>query len=533
MEKRPNILLITTDQQRKDTLGCYGNCLIHTPNIDSLAESGITMDREYCENPICIPSRNTLITGRYSWHHGAVLHNVNIRDSEPTLAKLLSDNGYLTHFIGKPHFKSQGHTGSEECVQDWLDGKYDHWDGPYVGFQGVEMVLGHCNIFTGHYGKWLREEHATELDCFRASQLRALDVSCGRGAYLNDIPEALHSSTYVGDRTCAFLEDAAQKDMPFFCFASFPSPHWPLMPPHPYDTLYQNTEMPPAIPYNEELGKDDYPWQYRELRENGKIPYDGNSQFVKNPNDIDAIKRLYWGEITLIDKNVGRIIFSLDKLGLRKNTIIVFTTDHGEYMGDHRTIAKGGFLWENFINLPCIFSFADRIPHGKRSNALMSHVDIAPTLLDLAKIDSAPLCADGISQAKVLTGHAERVRDCVTVMHPAQTEDMFPPDQHALVTEEWKLVYYAGTQSGELYHLKSDPEELHNLYHNPAFQSVRAELILKLLDELILHKDRYAIYQQKSGNEIKPFIMIDDVWDRKFKEVKSGINTRPLKTNKE
>ena len=515
----PNILLIMTDQQRKDTLGCYGNRSISTPNIDKLAKTGVVLDREYCENPICIPSRCSMITGRVSRHHGTVLHNASLRDCDPTLSSLLTSEGYRTHFIGKPHFKSQGHHGSEESVQDWVDGKYDNWNGPYAGFETVEIVLGHCNIFSGHYGKWLCSEHSKELECFKASNLRPLDVSCGRGAFYSEIPEELHSSTYVGDRAVDFL-DNMDSSKPFFCMVSFPSPHWPLIPPSEFAHMYDNVNMPDSVEYGDEGNKDNYPKQFKLSADGVQLPYDGNSQHVAKKEDIFKLKRLYWGEISLIDKNVGRILDALKENGLDSNTIVIFTTDHGEYMGDHGLMAKGGFLYEGFVNIPFIFSYPGIIPAGTRSNALFSHIDIAPTLVDFLNIDGSSLGCDGISQKDVLIGKSSSLRSRLTIHHPSQDDSLEFPDQHCLVTDEYKLVYYAGTEKGELYDLKHDPDELNNLYNKVGYESLQNKMIIMLLDELLSQKDRYAMYQQKTGNEIKPFIMKDDVWKEQFDKLK-------------
>jgi len=514
--KRPNILLVTTDQQRKDTLGCYGNDLIKTPNIDRLANEGIRFNRAYCENPICIPSRITMLTGKTSAHHGAVLHNASIRDSEKTIAGLLTENGYRTHFVGKPHFKSQGHYGTEESVLDWRDGRYDDWNGPYVGFQTVEMVLGHSNIFYGHYGKWLRQEHAKELDCFMDKQIKNLDVSCGRGVFDNHIPESLHSSTYVAERSSAFIKQAAGRDEPFFCFASFPDPHWPILPPPKYFHMYDDVELLPVVPYNGEADKDNYPITYKISKRGEPIPYDGNSQHVNNIEDIDKIRRAYWGSISFIDYNIKKILDTLVDKRILEDTIIIFTTDHGEYMGSHGLMAKGGFLYEDYINLPFIVRYPKRIAKGSTSDGLFSFVDLAPTILDLVDVDKSVLPYDGISQADVLFGRKDCLRDCVTIHHPTQKRNSKPADQHALVTERWKLVYHAGETAGELFDLKEDPNEVNNLYNHPDYEKIQRQLTIRLLDEMILNNDKDAVLQQQSGQEYKPFIMKYEVWKPEF-----------------
>lgn len=362
---KPNILFITTDQQRKDTLGCYGNDRIQTPNIDQLAAEGVIFNRAYCESPICLPSRVTMITGKSSRHHGVTLHNSSMRNDEKTIGGLLGNHGYRTHFIGKPHFKSQQHRGTEESIADWKDGKFEGWHGPYAGFQTVDIILGHSNSLVGHYGEWLRQEHPEQYRAFREDHLKSLEVSCGQGVYRNIIPEEIYSSTYVGMRTCEFLESMKDSDQPFYCFASFPDPHWPIMPPEPYFSMYENIEMPADTPYNGEAQKDNFPTQFKRVYDGGINFYDGGAHYMHDPGDAAKIMRAYWGSVTLIDKNVGKILTELNRLGMAENTIVVFTTDHGEYMGSHGMMAKGGFLWEEFINVPLIFRYPRKLTGGQ------------------------------------------------------------------------------------------------------------------------------------------------------------------------
>jgi uncharacterized sulfatase len=522
MKQHPNILFITTDQQRRDTLGCYGNDLIQTPNIDKLADQGVIFDRAYCESPICLPSRVTMITGKKASHHGVTLHNHSMRNDEKTIGELLQTNGYRTHFIGKPHFKSQQHRGTEESIADWKDGKFEGWNGPYAGFETIEMILGHSNSLVGHYGQWLRKEHPEKYQLFRSDNLEPLNINdqTEQGTFHNRIPEEIFSSTYVGDRTCAFIDSMKDTEQPFYCFASFPDPHWPIMPPEPYFSMYDNTEMPQNTPYNDEVEKSNYPPQFKKAKNGKRTHYDGGGSYMTNPEDTDKIMRPYWGAVSLIDKNVGRILAALEACGMNENTIVVFTTDHGEYMGAHGMMAKGGFLWQEFINVPFIIRYPKGIKQGMRSEALLSFTDIVPTLLDLANIKNDYLAVDGISQKEVLTGKHSKQRDCVTVIHPSHIMDRNVPDQHCLVTDDhWKLVYYAGHPTGELYNLQDDPHELNNLYNKPEFSEIQLELTLKLLDQIILDKDKEAIMSTLTADHFGRHIMTDEHWHDEFEQM--------------
>lgn len=517
MKKSPNILFITTDQQRRDTLGCYGNGLIRTPNVDKLASKGMVFDRAYCENPICLPSRLTMITGKKSSHHGVTVHNSSMRNSEKTMGEILQRNNYRTHFIGKPHFKSQQHRNTEESIADWKDGRFDNWNGPYAGFETVEMILGHSNSLVGHYGKWLRERHPEKYHLFKSDKLEPLTLD-GGGTYRNRIPEDIYSSAWVGDRTCSFIDSVKDSRKPFYCFASFPDPHWPIMPPEPYFSMYDNVEMPKNTPYNYEAEKDNYPEQFRKAAEGKRTCYNGGGAYLKENTSIEKIMRPYWGAITLIDKNVGRILDKLEECGMEENTIVVFTTDHGEYMGCHGMIAKGGFLWEEFIKVPFIINYPELIRRNCRTNAMFSFVDIVPTLLDLAGITENESAFDGISQVRVLSGAEDELRECITVMHASLNKDV--PDQHCLVSRDgWKLVYYAGCSNGELYNLSSDPEELDNLYNNPRCSKIQNELIGRLLDQLILQRDMEPVIYSRTADHFGRHVMSDEHWHDEFERM--------------
>lgn len=542
--KKPNILFITTDQQRKDTIGCYGNSLIHTPNLDRLGEEGIIFERAYCESPICIPSRNTMITGKTAKHHGAGLHNTSMRDSERTIGQVLNENGYDTYFVGKPHFKSQQHKGTEESIADWRAGQYDHWHGPYKGFERIDLILGHSNPLTGHYGQWMEEKYPEARITYMDKNLEALEVTSGQGVYNNDIPEESFSSIYVGDRVCNYLEKMKDKDEPFYCFASFPDPHWPIMPPKELFEMYDNIEVPDITGYNNEADLDNYPRQFRELRDameqnarKRNICYDGGGHYMDDESDVLKMIKPYWGAVSLIDKNVGRMMDKLEALELDQNTLIIFTTDHGEYMGAHGMMAKGGFLWEDFINVPFIVKFPQSGIHGIRTEALLSFTDIVPTLLDIANIEQHDMAPDGLSQRRVLEGDTEAIRKVATVHHPCNMEQSINgaaydtealsdsglyPDQYALITDKWKMVYYAGQSNGLLFNLEKDPKELNNLYNTSAYDHIQRTLEKRLLDELIHQNDKQALVNKRGADAYGRHLMTYDVWRSEFDAIMKG-----------
>lgn len=515
---KPNILFITTDQQRKDTMGCYGNDIVQTPHLDRLAGEGLTFDRAYCESPICIPSRVTMITGKACANHRAPLHNNNMPNTERTIGDVFQEHGYRTHFIGKPHFKSQQHRGTEESIADWRDGKLKNWNGPYAGFQSVDMILGHSNSLVGHYGEWLRDSHPEAYAHFKDTNLDCVS-SNGGGTYRNTIPEALHSSAYVAMRTNAFLEYAAKEEHPFYCFASFPDPHWPIMPPQPWFDMYKDAPVPSQQPRIEadQLGR--YPRQFRLAHEGKGTGYNGGGRYISDQEELAAITRAYWGSVSFIDRNIGLMLEKLDQLGLSENTIVVFTTDHGEYMGAHGMIAKGGFLWEEFVNVPLIIRSPGLKREGTRTGALFSFTDLVPTMLDMCGIEDHGLGCDGFSQKPVLKDETEELRDCATVHHPHGSRDGSLPDQRAIVTKRWKLVHYAGDPNGELYDLENDPGECINLYNQPEHAATQQELTLKLLDQIILQNNKDATRFASKADRYGRHVMTYKVWQPEFDQL--------------
>jgi uncharacterized sulfatase len=201
----------------------------------------------------------------------------------------------------------------------------------------------------------------------------------------------------------------------------------------------------------------------------------------------------------MIDAYVGRILESLERNGLSEDTIVVFTSDHGEYMGEKGLMAKGGFLWEGLINVPCIVRYPRQMPKGKEIESLFSFVDMVPTLLDYCGVDAKEVGCDGVSQREVWSGTSDKVREHVTVMHVASAQDL--PDQWALVEENWKLVYYSGAKVGELYDLKSDPREKNNLYSDAIYNDKRISMIERLLASLLSTPDQTPLlYSRKASS---------------------------------
>ncbi|MBD3240517.1 MAG: sulfatase-like hydrolase/transferase [Chitinivibrionales bacterium] len=471
---RPNILVILTDQQRKDSLGCYGNTVCRTPNLDRLARNGTRFERNYVANPICMPNRLSLFTGQHIHNHGLWTNGL-LLEPRRTVADHLADAGYQTASFGKIHFTPfGGDAGNRESGELWarLDDS-DDWCGPYWGFEHVELTIGHTKPIA-HYGKWFRENGGTD------EMLTRNKVSAHGDCVTRPMPPELHDSAFVGQRTAEFLASERDENRPFFVVASFPDPHHPFDPPEDVASRYPVSNVLPPVGGPEDL--ETRPPHYRQHLDGAW--HRGGIGAAKHQGGIDESHRCERSALTsamveLIDRNVGVILSALETNGLAENTIVVFTSDHGELLGDHGLWAKGPFFYEGLVNTPLIVAGAG-LPCGVVSDALFSDVDLVPTLHELAGVD-LPCGVDGTSQASVLRGDSGSVRDSCLIEYRTgygRRED----DAAVLVTAEEKYVRYASGEE-ELTHLAADPRERINAAASATADTAR--LRARLLDELL------------------------------------------------
>ncbi len=477
---RPNVIVITTDQQRLDSLSCMGSRFVRTPNLDRLAREGVLFRRAYCTNPVCTPSRASIFSGLQVSRHGAWNVGTRLPHGLPLLSHRLAALGYRTHSIGKMHFQPFGTTDSEESLDRWNAGE-TLTRGPYYGFETVELACGHTTYgMTGSYGEWIMDRiggDRTALEAFRRSR-RLTDPVFGGAAYETDLPTRLQNSVWTAERACVFLRDHLREtggvngSPPFFLAIGFEDPHHP----HAVPVDYPNRVDPTSVPLPDytpgEL--DDKPPHFAANRDGtlnesdlrGAYPVAGaagNNDLVSD--DAARIgKAHYYTLVQLIDEQMGRIIDCLDELGLRDQTIVVFTTDHGELLGDHGMWCKGPFHYEPLVNVPLIIRGPAGFARPQTSDALVSHVDLVPTIMAAA---GAPLPApghdsvDGVDLGPLLRGETDVVRDHVLI------ECIDDPEKlrlKTIVTPDGKCTWYAGHAFGELYDLRSDPGEKTNLW---------------------------------------------------------------------
>jgi arylsulfatase len=488
-----NFLFITTDQHRADGLGCYGNPVVRTSHLDRLAAEGVRLTRAYVNNPLCMPSRATLLTGRYPRSHRVWCNGVALPPAETPFPTLLAAEGYRTACIGKMHFTPYGaeaRPGYYDAQKTWEQCDLGDWTGPYAGFQYVQLTIGHCSPTAGHYGAWLGR-------CFPEAQrsyaqdrrLGEMPASGAPETWVSTLPVEAHHSTWIADRTLECLDRAG--DQPFFVWVSFPDPHHPFRPPAPYARLYDEAGVPMPLRRRGEL--DDKPPLFRQYYDGltgGPSRHEGAG--MDNPGGLSEaqlrdIIRFTYGMITLVDDNVGRILDGLQALGLSENTIVCFASDHGELLGDHGLICKGPFHYEGLLRVPMIWRWPGRFPPGCVTDALTGLVDFAPTVLDLGSVP-IPDDIQGRSLARLLRGDTEEHRDGVLT----EFQSSYRPwlNLKTWRTPDWKITYYAGQPYGELYDLRQDPGEFVNLYDSPEHRGIRTALLERLLEELVLTESR-------------------------------------------
>ncbi|MEM7127082.1 MAG: sulfatase-like hydrolase/transferase [Chloroflexota bacterium] len=472
-----NVLIILTDQLRKDTLGCYGNSICQTPNIDRLAERGVCFNRNYVANPICMPNRLSIFTGQYPRNHKMWTNGLYFNKARRTMATEFTQHGYQTAAFGKLHFTPyQGDSGDYESGKFWeTQGNAHPWHGPYWGFEHVELTIGHTKPLA-HYGRWFEANGGTPEMFVRRP------ISGAPQSGVRDMPPELHDSAFVGTRAASFLREQRNRERPFFAVASFPDPHHPFDPPEAVAQSYSPEEVNPPIGTPDDL--NERPEHYRQHFQGGwhrSGPIEASRpQGIPENQQNEMIAHTY-AMVDLIDRNVGIILDTLFEEGLAEETLVLFTSDHGELLGDYGLWFKGPFFYEGLINTPLIMAGMDCVP-GMVSDALVSDVDLAPTLYDLTGVPK-PFYIDGLSQKAHLLDPGQSVREhCLIEYHTGYGQH----DQasKALVTADTKYIHH---QSGELEltDLLNDPTEQYNLAASRSYQETLSQMQVAMLSELI------------------------------------------------
>lgn len=483
--KRPNILLITSDQQHWNTLGA-GNPELKTPNLDRLADEGTTFTRAYCPNPTCTPTRASIITGMYPSQHGAWTLGTKLLEDRHTVGEDFRAGGYKTALVGKAHFQPTRATEAYPSLESiGILQDLEYWrkfNGPFYGFDHVELARNHTNEFLvgQHYAIWMEEKGCSNWREYFLPPTGTMKPTLHKWA----IPEQYHYNTWIAERSNALLEQYKRDDEPFFLWSSFFDPHPDYLVPEPWDTMYDpdSLTIPSVTPGEHDrnpphfgLTQQEKP-DFTHLKETGFGTHGYRSHLLPE-DERKKLVATYYAMVSLMDKYIGSILDKLEELGLADNTVVVFTTDHGHFYGQHGLQYKGGFHYEDLIKLPFIVRYPGYVPAGKRSDAIQSLVDLAPTFLSLTGIE-VPSAMTGVDQNAVWQGSEERARDhaiCEFRHEPTTIH------QKTYVGERYKITVYYNQTYGELFDLRQDPGEIRNLWDEPDYASLKSELLLKYI----------------------------------------------------
>lgn len=519
---RPNFLFIITDQHRADHLGCYGNPIVRTPHIDSIAARGWRSERFYVSNPACMPNRATLMTGRMPSLHRVRSNGIPLSVEATTFVELLRAAGYSTASSGKIHLqpmlgegpilRKSSNAGSppppdladawhperngvsydQERISNWQADPEHDIGLPYYGFDEVHLTMMHADGAHGHYGRWRNERHPNaDAELVGPENALPQDRITALQAWRTAVPESLYSTTYIKEQALGFLQrhaKAGDDAPPFFLQCSFNDPHHPFSPPGKYWDMYDPDKMQLPAAYRPNVGAPPPPVAHL-LAERDEGRADRDSWMLQAVSERDVLEAiaLTYGSITMIDDAVGELLAELERLDLHRNTVLVFTSDHGEYMGDHQLMFKGPIHYDGLIRVPFIWADPQAASASpKASSALAGTVDIGATILERAGLQ--PFHGmQGRSLLPVIAGASEGVREAIVVEEDNQRVFLGfdrPVRMRTLVTDRWRLTIYRGVEWGELYDLKDDPLELENRWSDPALLAVRENLLMRLVQEM-------------------------------------------------
>ncbi len=442
---KPNILLLFTDQQRIDTINAAGASHMHTPNLDRLVKEGCLYTNAYSPNPVCMPARHNLITGLPArFHSFATNSGKPLGYDMPVLPKILSDNGYDTRAIGKMHFKPvRRHHGfnkmelMEECPGFREDDEYTM----YLKENGLGNIL---NI------------HGIRNLLYYLPQ-RSL------------IPEEHHGSTWVADRSVKYIKENKGR-RPFFLWSSWIAPHPPFDIPDSYADMYKDKDLPEVF-----KSKTPVSW-VTELR--GTIPGIPEEKWDEY---VRRMREVYYSSVSFVDHNIGKVLDALDEAGQMDNTIIIFTTDHGEMLGDHGSFGKS-CAYDSSARIPFIIRYPEKFKPGSINHDFCDLNDILPTILDLTGIDYP---------GKIELPGGSLLKDSKDRRYQYMEFGSGVYRWIAIRDRDFKYIYHYRGPYEELFDMNNDPEESINLLYEQADKY--AEIRNKLKFSLLAYEKKWGL----------------------------------------
>lgn len=462
-------MVIMTDEQNFRTLSLYGNPMVKTPNLEALAEKGCLFQHAYTPYPVCVPSRVALFTGRYPHTNGSRSNGILLREEEMDMLTLLKDAGYKTGLSGKNHcFRKPG-----------LD-KFDY-------------------TYLVSHGGPLQESADPEVEGAKRFLVESQVMRKAFGAEVNPFPPEKLGTAITADHAIEFIEK--YRDEPFFLWFSIADPHTPIQTSEPYASMYPPDKVPLPPQVQDELESKPVDQQ---------IACRAFAADKVTEEQMRKVISIYYGMNTYIDAEVGRVLKRLSELGLEEDTIVIYTSDHGDYVCEHGMIRKSKALYDCLMRIPLIVAWPNHIKSGQVFSDFVSMIDIMPTLMEMLGMET-PLGVQGRSFLPLmkgepyesgeaifaehgLEGRFKKLEECTRFPEGPLTPDFSPSYKSgtgrikAVRTQKWKLVYYPNGE-GELYDMENDPWELTNLYGQSEYTDVIHELERKILNWTIESED--------------------------------------------
>lgn len=441
---RPNVLLLYTDQQRLDSMGCYGNILAITPNLDKLAESGAKFNKCFVQSPVCTPSRVSMLTSRYCSSTGVGHNGTPFSEERLTpVNKILNDYGYHTAQIGKLHFDPHAKRNHKNPTSNY-------------GFRTF-ILSDEPGCYDDAYIKWVENIDKNMVKGSRTSlppaalfynQTNYSDVEREtHQPYLFEADEEFTHSSFVASETCKFIKK--HKNDTFFAISGFYAPHTPVNPPKRFVDMYNQSQMPLPILSDEEKMDD-------------KLKDITSEEWQK-------IKAYYMALVTHVDDCIGYILNTLEEENLLENTIIIFTSDHGEFLGDHGRIQKGPPGQDCITNVPLLVSYKNHISENIEFDQLVESVDIVPTILDYCGVQ-IPNYMQGKSLSNLIKGEETKHKDVVMC-------ELFSPNgERSLMIRNKEYKYFMSDTEEILFDLIKDKNEGINFIKDKNYSNVLSSL---------------------------------------------------------
>ena len=507
---KPNILLVMTDQHRPDHTGFGGNTVVQTPNLDALASTSMRFDRAFVANPICMPNRASIFTSRMPSLHGTRYNGIALDWRVETFPRALKNAGYHTAHLGKCHLQNMNIMASIARKQTDKMAPGDAislahypqgWDqyedlarharervtmpDDYYGFAEVDLVVAHSDQCGGHYYQWLKDQGVDPASIQGASGAYEYD-SPSHMTRKTRTPVELYPTSYITDVTSRFLQERSKHPQtPFMAVVSYPDPHHPFTPPGKYFDMYSPADyvLPETFSDSHKQGAPHY---RKAITEGPAGLRRGVNMFAPTEIELREMAAKEYGMISMIDDSIGEILKQLTDLGLDDNTIVVFTSDHGDMFGDHGMMLKGAMHYQGCTRVPLLMRVPGKI--GAVSNSLVSSLDIGPTLLAQAGISSF-YGMQGVDASVLLDDPQARIRDQLLIEED-QLGDILrlgsPLRMRTLITDSTRFTIYDGYEGSELFDLREDPHEMTNLT-GPG--SLRAEMTERIAYALMAAND--------------------------------------------